>query len=94
MLIFWGETLLRLRFVPLLFWECIPYGICIASCLVLYKIRIIHVVIMVLYCFSYCELLFFPLVGLKVCGCNRIIQIYACRMIGGYEFFIVCTYLD
>ena len=44
---------------------------------------------MMIYCLAYCELLLFSLVGLTVCSCSRIIQIYVCRLIGRDELLIV-----
>ena len=86
---FLGKTLLCLKYVPLLFWGCMPYIICSAPFMVQYTMRIIHVVPMMLYPLAYCGLLFFSLVGLVVCSCSQILQIYVCKMIVGYEFLIV-----
>ena len=37
---------------------------------------------------AYCELLLLSLVGIVVCGCSQIIQIYVCKLIGGDKFLI------
>ena len=49
MLISLGETLLCLRFVLLLFWGCMPYGIYIFPWMVQYTRRFLHVVPMIIY---------------------------------------------
>ena len=43
---------------------------------------------MMLYNLAYCGLLLFSLVGLAVCNCSKIFQIYVCKLIGGGEFSI------
>ena len=47
--------------------------------------QILHVVTMMLYILDYFGLLLLSLVGLAVCGCSQIIQIHACKLIGGDE---------
>ena len=56
--------------------------------------RVLHVVPMMSYIFSYCVLLLYSLVGLIVCGCRQIIQIYVCKMMGGDEVLIYGVDLD
>ena len=83
-----GGALLCLIFVPLLFWVCMPNVICSFPWLVQCTIRILRVVPMMLYHLAYFGLILFSLVGLEACGCSQIIQICACRLIGGDEFLI------
>ena len=90
---FLGKPLLCLIFVPLLFWEFIPYGICVVPQPVLFNTRIINVLPLILYRLSFCGLILLSLVGLMVCGCNQIIQKCGCRLIGGDEFLIAWLYL-
>ena len=85
---FLGKPLLCLIFVPLLFWEFIPYGICVVPQPVLFNTRIINVLPLILYRLSFCGLILLSLMGLMVCGCNQIIQKCGCRLIGGDEFLI------
>ena len=92
--IVWGETLLSMIFVPLLFLGCMLYVICSVPYLVLCTSRNLHVVPMMLYLLDYRELLFLYLVWLTVCSCNRIIQICGCRLIGGEELLIFWADLD
>ena len=80
---FLGGILLYLKFIVLLFLRCIPYGICIVPCLILFTSHIIQLIPMMLYCLAYFELLLLYLIRIKVCGCSRIIKICACRIIGG-----------
>ena len=94
MLNYFGKNLLCLILFPLLFWGCIPYGICSGTFLVLCTIRLLHVVLMILYSLDYSKLLILPLVGLTVYSCNRILQICGFRLIGGEEFLIVSVNLD
>ena len=89
---FLGETLLCLRFVPLLFLDYMPCGICSVPCLVRCTSQIIYVFPFMLYLLDYCELLLLSLVGPAVCSCRQIIQIYMCKLIGGDEFFITGVY--
>ena len=91
---FGGKTLLYLIFFPLLFWVCMPYGICIVPLLVLFNRRLLHVVPMMIYCLAYFELILLSLVGLTVCGCNQIIQICGCWLIGGKKLLIFWANLD
>ena len=77
-----GKTILCLIFFTLLFWGCMHYGICSVSLMVLCTIRLLRVVTMLLYCLAYCELPLLSLVGIMVCGCNLMLQICGCRMIG------------
>ena len=88
-----GGTLPCLRFVPLLFLGCMPYGIFSVTWMVLCNNRLLHVVPMILYILAYCDLIFLSLVGLTLCGCNQILQICACGLIGGDKFLILCVYL-
>ena len=71
--IVWGETLLCLIFFPLLYWVCMNCGICSVPLLVLCSRRLLYVFPMMLYHLVYSVLLFLSLVGLVMCGCNRII---------------------
>ena len=64
------------------------YVICSATCLVLVTIRVIHVLPIMLYLLEYYGLLLLSLVGLAVCGCSKILQIYVRKLIGGDELFI------
>ena len=80
--------------ISALFWGFMPYGIYIIPLLIPCNRRLIHEVPMTLYSFYYFERLFLSLVGLTVCGCNRIIQIFGCRLIGGEELLIVWENLD
>ena len=88
MLISWVETLLCQRYVQLLFWGFMSYGICSAPFLVLCTKRVLHVVPMMFYIFYYFGLLLLTLVGLAVRGCSQSTQIYVCKLIGGDEFLI------
>ena len=78
-----GKTLLCLIFFPLFFWGCMPYGICSVIFLVLRNSGILRLVSMMLYNLAYCVLLFLSLVGINCFGCNRMIQICGCKVIGG-----------
>ena len=88
------KTLLYLILVPLLFWGCMTYGICSVLWMVQCTRNIIHVVIMMIYCLAYYGLLLLFLVGIAVFSCSQIIQICACRLIGGDELLIWWAYLD
>ena len=93
--ILWGEFLLCLIFFRSWFGDvCLMISIVFHEWSYIPYIRIIHVAPIMICNLSYCELPFFYLVGLTVCGCNWIIQICACRLIGGDEFLIVWAYLD
>ena len=70
---------------PLLFWGCMPYGICSVTYLVQSTIPLLHVVPMMLYILGHYGLLILSLVGVVVCSCIWIFQICACRLIGGDE---------
>ena len=76
-----GKTLLCLILLPLLFLGCMPYGICRVPFVILCTSLLLHVVPMMLYCLTYCELLLLSLVGLTVWGCNQIFQICVCGLI-------------
>ena len=89
-----GKNLLCMILSPLLFWGCMSYIICSVPLIVLYNSHLLHVVNMILYSLAYCEWLFLSLVGLTVCGCNNILQICGCRLIGGEEFFIFWGNVD
>ena len=43
---------------------------------------------MMFFLLVYCVLLLLYLVGLVVCGCSKILQMYVCMMIDGGEFLI------
>ena len=60
-----------------------PYSICSVPWLVICTIQLPHVLPMIIYHLAYCELLFLSMEGLTVYGFNQILQICACRMIGG-----------
>ena len=77
-----------------IFWGCMPYLICSVPWLVLCTIWILREVPMMIYCLAYFGLLLLFLMGITVCGCNLILQICACRLIGGDELLIVWAYLD
>ena len=77
-----------MRFIPLLFWVCMPYGICSVPYLVQCNSRLLHMVPMMFYLLDYFGLLLFSMVGISVCSCSQILQIYACTMVGGDELFI------
>ena len=84
-----GKNIMCLILSPLFFWVYMPYVIYSVPLMVLCTSRLLHVVPMMLYRLTYCELLFFYLVGITVCGCNQIIKICECGLIGGEEFLIV-----
>ena len=71
-----------------LFWWCMPYGICSAPWLVRCNRHILHVVPMLFYLLYCCGLLILSLVGIAVCVCSQILQIYVCKLIVGEELFI------
>ena len=71
-----------------------PYGICTVIFLALCINGLLHLVPMMLGHLDYCEWLFLYLVGLTVCGFNKILQICGCRMKGGKELLIVWANLD
>ena len=75
MIIHLGETILCHRYVPLLFWGFMSYGICSAPLLFLCTKQVLHVVPIMFYIFSYFGLLFLTLVGLAVRGCSQSPQI-------------------
>ena len=54
---------------------------------------ILHVVPMMFYILAYFVLLVFSLMGILLCSCSQIIQIYACTLIGWDELFIDRLYL-
>ena len=95
MLIFLGKTLLCLRFVPLLFWECMPYVICSVPCMIRCNIGIIHVLPKMLYSLAYCGLLLLSLVGLAVCGWFRLIlpAVVICPTTVGGSIYLLCIFL-
>ena len=64
-----------------------------ASWLVLCTVRVLHVVPMILYHWTYCELLLLFLVDLPVCGCNKTIYRYVCKLIGVYRVLIYRVHL-
>ena len=43
---------------------------------------------MMFFSFSYYGLLLLSLVGIELCGCSQILQIYVCKLIVGDEFLI------
>ena len=49
---------------------------------------------MMIYLLAYCELLILSLVGIVVCGFNKNIYRYVCKMIGGNGVFIVGVDLE
>ena len=49
---------------------------------------------MMFYLLDYCGLLLLYIVGLVVCGCSIIFQIYVCKLIGGDAFLIFRVELD
>ena len=65
------------------------FVICSVPYLVRCTSRFLHIVPMMFYILDYCVLLIMSLVGLVVCSCSQILQIYVCKMIVGYEFLIV-----
>ena len=89
-----GGSLLCLRSVPLLFWVCMPYVIFSDPWLVRCTIRILRVVPMMSYILAYCVLLILSLVGIEVCCCSQILQIFVCKLIGGDEFLNLGVYSD
>ena len=91
---FWGKLYFVWYSFRSCFWVCMPYGICSVPFMVLCTICIIHVVPMMLYWLAYFELLFFSLVGLTVCGCDKVLQICRCRLIGVEEFLFFWENLD
>ena len=56
--------------------------------------QVIHLVPMILYLFAYCVLLLLSLVGIAMFDCSQILQIYECKLIGGYQFLISWVYSD
>ena len=92
--IFGGRTLLCMILVYLLFCGCVTYGIFSVPWLAWCTRNLLHVVPMMIFHLVYSELLLLSLVGLAVCGCSQILQICACRMIGGDTFLIVWAYID
>ena len=62
--------------------------------MVICTIRVLHVVPMMFYLLAYFGLLLLSLVEIEVCGCNRILQIYTCKLIGGDELLIAWVNLD
>ena len=92
--IVWGKNLPCLILFTILFWGCMPYGICSVPFMVLFTRRLLHVVTMMSYSLAYCEPLFLSLVGLMLCGCNLILKICGCRLIGEEDFMIFWENLD
>ena len=64
-----------------------PCGICSVPFLVRCTRRLIHVVPIMFYHLACCGLLILSLMGLVVCSFSQIPQIYACKLIGGMNFF-------
>ena len=92
---FWEKTLPCLRFVPLLFWECMPYVICSVPCMIRCNRGILHVLPTMLYSLAYCGLLLLSLVGLAVCGWFRLIfpAVVICPTTVGGSIYLLCIFL-
>ena len=88
------KPLLCLIFSPILSWKRMPYGIFSVPFMVLFTIRLIYVEPMMLGRLAYCEWLFLSLAEILVCGCNKILQICGCSLIGGEKFLIFLKKLD
>ena len=71
-----------------LFFVCITYGICGAPWMFLCTSWVIHVVPMVFCLLAYCGLLTLSLVGILVCSCSQILQIFMCKLIGGNQLLV------
>ena len=91
---YWGRTLPCLRSVPVFLWGCMLYGICSATWLVRFASRVLFVVPMMPYLFSYCELLLLYIVGLVVYSSNQNLHRYVCKLISGDDVFIIRSYSD
>ena len=65
-----------------------PHGICIIPWIIQCTRRILHVVPIMLYWLAFCGWLILYLVVLAVSSCSQILQICACKLIGGDEFLI------
>ena len=74
--------------LSVLFFVCMPYGICSDPCVVLCISWVLHVVPTMPYLFDYLKILILSLVGLVVCGCNQSLRICVYNLIGGDEVFI------
>ena len=70
------------------FFGCMPCGIFIFPWMVRCTIRFIDVVTIMFYLLDYFGLLLLSVVGIAVCICNQILQMYVCNLICGDELLI------